>query len=263
MHIKQNCPGSDGFTALEVLISVAVLAVIARLTIGASETTSQMTQSSNVEAKILRDANRALKQISSDLRSSSFNVAGPLSYPHIYDDGIPGSDFTDYIHTPAPQGATLGDGYFGPQRSIVIGQLSDLDGDGDPDIDRNRNGIPELDGNGDGIPSESASDLAGFWNPSLVQIHPRTGVLWSREDIGYHVIAGPNGLNQLVRSIGGSPTDQRVLATGVDRIQFDDAVSSGFTVPSGAVQVQIFFRVTDEVGHVHRAKFQTTVRLLN
>ena len=74
---------------------------------------------------------------------------------------------------------------------------------------------------------------------------------------------GPTGENELVRLVANGTEGEEVLARGVERIQFDTPASAGFTIPTGSVRVRIYFRVTDEEGHVFRSRREALVRPRN
>lgn len=253
----------SGFTLIELVIGVTILAVLARMLIGTSKASSGITTAGNVQAEVLRMSERAMQTILADLRRSAYGTVDGLDYPHVFDGGVAGVGFSDFTHTPAATAATAGEADFGVMRSIVLAKTSDLDGDGRPEIDVDGNGYPELDGDGDGVPTDDPIDLAGVWDPTLASIDPDTGLVWSHEAIGYAVLPGPDGRGQLVRMVGGLAGEQTVLATGVERIQFDTPDSSGFAIPTGSVRVQVFFRKPDPDGHVYRSRYEATVRLRN
>ncbi len=255
-----------GFTLIEMVLSVTILAVLAKVTISASQTSSKMTELGNLEAQMFRHGERAMKSIMSDLRMSGTETLNGNSYPHVFVNGNAGPGFTFFDHTPGPTEAAPGEADFGPVKSIVLCLPSDFDGDGRPELDADGNGIPELDGNGDGVPTDDPADVLA-WDPTNATIHPDTGVVWSHADIGYMVTAtGPNGENELVRVRNDGSGERKVLARNVERIEFDTPLSSGFSVPSipsGAVRVRLFFRVRDDAGHVYRSRNEAIVRLRN
>ena len=259
----RRAPRSAGFTLIEMVISVTVIAVLAKMLVMSSEASSTMTSTGNMEARILSAGEKALGSIVEDLRMSGEQTLQGRSYPYVFDSGVAADGFDDYTYIPAPMAALPGDADFGLMRSIVLAVPSDLDGNGRPELDANGNGTPELDGNGDGVPSEDASDLAGIWDPSFATVVPDTRLSWDHSDISYKVLVGPTGENELVRLVSNGVEGREVLARGVERIQFDTPVSSGFTIPTGSVRVRIFFRVTDEEGHVYRSRREAIVRPRN
>ena len=255
----------SGFTLVELLITTGILGMFAWLTVDASESSSSMTEMGNIQGEMIRQSERAMKQILDDLRHSGFVTVDGKDYPHLFDGGVAGVDFNDYDHVPGNMSATPDDADFGVMRSIVLSLPSDLDGDGRPELDADGNGIPELDGNGDGLPTDDADDIAGLWNANQVTIDPTTRLSWDHEDVAYIVTAtGQGGENELVRVTGGLATGQRrVLARGVERIQFDVAETSSFSIPGGTVRVRLFFRLRASDGKVYRSQYEVTARPKN
>lgn len=259
---EQRSPGTGGFTLLEMVISVTVIAVLAKMLVLSSEASSTMTTTGNIEARILNSSEKALARIVEDLRLSGEQTLQGRSYPYVFDGGVATDGFEDYAYVPAPMVALPDDADFGVMRSIVLAVPSDLDGDGRPELDANGNGVPELDGNGDGLHSDDAGDT-GDWNPAEATVATETRLSWDHSDIAYKVLLGPTGENELVRLVSNGVEGREVLARGVERIQFDTPASSGFTIPTGSVRVRIYFRVTDEEGHVYRSQREAIVRPRN
>ncbi|MFT5733781.1 MAG: prepilin-type N-terminal cleavage/methylation domain-containing protein [Planctomycetota bacterium] len=251
-----------GFTLLEMVISVTVLAVLAMMLILSSQASSTMTSVGNMEARLLRSGEKAMNRIVGDLRMSGAQTLNGRSYPYVYDDGAAADGFGAYAYAPAPMAAQPGDADFGVMRSIILCVPSDLDGDGRPELDADGDGVPELDGDGDGTPTSSAADTVA-WDPNEAEVHAETRLVWDYSDIAYKVRIGPTGENELVRLVSNGAEGTEVLARGVERIQFDTAVSAGFTIPTGSLRVRIFFRVSDEEGHVYRSRREFLVRPRN
>lgn len=256
-----------GSTLLEMIIGVTILAVLAQMLIGASTASSAVTEAGNIEGEVFRQSERAMSRILDDLRRSGFVEVDGREYPHVFEEGEAGPGFEEHDHVPGPMAAAPGDPDFGVMRSIVLCLPSDLDGDGRPELDADRDGTPELDRNGDGVPTDELLDVGRLWHPLLASIHPDTRLVWSHADVSYQVTAtGPGGENELVRvvgGVGGLPGERRVLARGVERIQFDTPDSSGFSIPGGTVRVRLFFRVRGSDGKVYRSQLESTVRLRN
>lgn len=263
MKRLSNTGRTRGFTLLELMISVTVLGILARMLIGASEATSRLTSTGNIEAKVLRESERAMKHILTDLRRSGFQTVAGRDYPCVFDAGTPPTEFVNWTYTPAPRTATPGDSDYGPMRSIVLCLPSDLDADGRPELDADSDGTPELDANGDGVPTDDPTDVGALWDPTAATIDPETRLVWTHQDVGYGVVVGPDGRHELVRKVGGAGGPQKTIARDIERVQFDTPVSSGFQIPSGTVRVQLFFRVLDADGHIHRSRTEATVRLRN
>ncbi len=256
-----------GSTLLEMIIGVTILAVLAQMLIGASTASSAVTEIGNIEGEVFRQSERAMSRILGDLRRSGFVEVDGRDYPHVFEGGDAGPGFEGHDHAPGPMAAQPGDADFGVMRSIVLCLPSDLDGDGRPELDADQDGTPELDRNGDGVPTDELLDVGRLWHPSLASIHPETGLVWSHADVSYQVTAtGPGGENELVRVVNGVgrvASERKVLARGVERIQFDTSVSSGYAIPGGTVRVRLFFRVRGSDGKVYRSRIESTVRLRN
>lgn len=256
-----------GSTLLEMVIGVTILAILAQMLIGASTASSTMTEIGNIEGEVFRQSERAMSRILGDLRSSGFVEVDGRDYPHVFEAGEAGAGFEFHSHVPGPMAAAPGDADFGVMRSIVLCLPSDLDGDGRPELDADQDGTPELDRDGDGVPTDELLDVGRLWHPSLASIDSDSRLVWSHADVSYQVTAtGPGGENELVRMVRGVGSDaaqRTVLARGVERIQFDTSVSSGYVIPGGTVRVRIFFRVRGSDGKVHRSRLESTVRLRN
>lgn len=252
-----------GFTLVEMVISVTIIAVLAKMLIMSSEASSTMTSTGNMEVRILASSEKAMSRIVADLRMSGEGTLNGRDYPYVYDGGAAADGFGAYAYTPAPMAAQPGEPDFGAMRSIVLCVPSDLDGDGRPELDADGDGTPELDGDGDGVPTDDAADVAGLWDPTQASVHSDTRLVWDHSDIAYKVVIGPTGEHQLVRLVSNGAEGVQILARGVERIQFDTPASAGFTIPTGSVRVRIFFRVTDEEGHVYRSRREAIVRPRN
>lgn len=264
MGTKGRARVRAGFTLIEMILGVAVLAILARMVIGASSSIGSMTETGNIEARMQRESDRAMRQIMRDLRGSGYQVLNGRQYPYVFDGGVATGDFAAYSYQPAPQTAQPGDPDFGPLRSLVLCLPSDLDGDGRPELDADGNGTPELDGNGDGVPTDEAADVNGLWDPNVASItEEQKRLVWSHDDVAYVVTTGPTGENELVRLVANGAGGRRVVARDVERVQFDTTASAPGDVPVGAVRVQLFFRTIDSDGHVMRSRTDAVVRLRN
>jgi prepilin-type N-terminal cleavage/methylation domain-containing protein len=256
---SQRC----GFTLLELVIVVTVLTMLARMLVTTSESMSRVTSTGTIEAVLQGEGEDAQRQIIADLRRSGFETVDGLDYPYVFDDGVPVDNFAVHAHAAAPPTAQPNDPDFGLQRSIVLVLPSDLDRDGRPELDADRDGLPELDGNGDGVPTDDLDDVEALWDPALNTIQPDTGLVWSHNEVSYVVVVLADGSRVLHRRVNNDAATARVVARHVERVQFDTPESSGWTVPLGAVRVQIFFRTADAEGHIFRARNEVTVRLRN
>jgi prepilin-type N-terminal cleavage/methylation domain-containing protein len=245
----QTHPTRRGFTLIELVIVVTVLAVLAKMLVTTSESMSRMTATGTIEGVLQGEGEEALRSIVDDLRRSGFVTVDDKVYPHVFDDGAPTDpDFLGHAHVAAPVTARANDPDFGPQRSIVFVVPSDLDGNDRPELDADLDGWPELDGDGDG----------------LVTDDPATGgLVWSHAEISYVVVVLVDGSRVLQRRIGNDPATARVVARHVERVQFDTPESAAWQIPLGSVRVRLFFRAPDSDGRIYRSRHEVTVRLRN
>ena len=145
--------------------------------------------------------------------------------PYLFTGGAAQAPFERHAHVPADEHAAPGDPDHGPDREIVFVRPADDDGDGVPDFD-------------------AAGEL-----------------LWSPREISYVLVTAPDGVNQLERRVDGRT--QRVLARHVERMLFDDTLSSGFEVPLGSIRVRLWFRLPSVDGGWYRHRVEATVGLRN
>jgi hypothetical protein len=213
-----------GFTLVELVISSALTVVLIGALVAAVDALRSLSNAGSTRARMVEEGARALDVVRFDLTRSGFVFANGKTYPHLFTDGAAAGDFADHAHAPTPDAAQPGDPDFGPDREIVYVMPLDADGDGMPDLDA------------DGLPIFDANEC------SIV------------------VAVRPDGRNVLERR---GPGGRRTLARDVERVIFDDAVSSGFTVPQNAIRVRIFLRTIDENGALQRHVAEATVRLRN
>jgi len=146
-------------------------------------------------------------------------------FPYLYVDGAAEEPFLAHVHAPAVEHARPDEPDFGPNREIVLRHPADDDDDGVPDCDA------------DGA------------------------LLWSPNEIGYALVTGADGVNVLERRVGGRT--QRVVARHVERVVFDDILSSGLELPLDTIRVRVWFRLPDGRGGELRQRAEASVRLRN
>jgi len=259
----RTAPRRSGFTLIELVIVVTVLAVLARMLVTTSDSMSRITATGTIEAVLQTEAERALRTIVEDLRRSGFVEVNGKDFPFVFDDGNPDDPlFDSQAHAAAPLTALPDDNDFGPRRSIVLALPSDLDRDGRPELDADLDGVPELDGNGDRVHTDEPADTVGLWDEFANTIQDN-GLVWSHAEVSYVVVVLADGSRVLQRRVDNDPATARVIARHVERVQFDTPESSGFQLPLGCVRVRLFFRKLDEDGRLHRARNEVTVRLRN
>jgi hypothetical protein len=213
-----------GFTLLELVISSALTVVLIGALVAAVDALRGLTNAGSARARLVEEGARALDVVRFDLTRSGFLFTNGKTYPYLFTDGAAFGDFADHAHAPTADAAEAGDPDFGPDREIVYVVPLDADGNGMPDLDVN--GLPIFD------PIECSIVIA----------------------------IAPDGRRVLERR---GPGGRRTLARDVERVVFDDPVSSGFTVPQNAIRVRIFMRTTDENGALQRHVAEATVRLRN
>jgi len=150
-----------GFTLLEVVISAAILFLLAGTLVGALESMRGLTAASEVRSGLQDAGERALARIVADMRRSGFTP----NYPYLFDDGNAVGAFAAHAHAPAAKHAKPGQPDFGPSREIVFLQPADGDGDGIPDID------------------------------------PTGNLVWDAQEFSYVLTTGADGINRLERRI--------------------------------------------------------------
>ena len=162
-HIRTIRRG--GFTIIELAISLTVLGMFTGMLMHSLQRMQGLANASSARSQILDSGEKALKQISVDLKRSGFvSPFGPLN-PLILPNGTLPAPHT---HPPAQSLAQPGDLDFGPNREIIFLQPADADG----------NGIPDLDANGN--------------------------LIWDVREFSYVVITGADGVNYLERRIDGA-----------------------------------------------------------
>lgn len=255
---------TGGFSLVELVIVVTVLAMLARMLVTTSDSLTRLTTTGTTEAVLQGEGEDALRRIIDDLRRSSFQTVNGKAFPHVFDDGAPvDPNFAAHAHAAAPVTAQPNDADFGPRRSLVFALPSDLDSDDRPELDADHDGWPELDGNGDGSYTDDVADVDHLWDENDNTIDDQTGLVWAHREVSYVVVVLADGSRVLQRRVDNDPASARIVARHVERVQFDTPESSGWAVPLGSVRVRIFFRMTDDDGRLYRSRNEVTVRLRN
>ena len=224
-----------GFTLVEMAIATTILLLIAGSLVTALDGLTGITVTGSTESKLQAAGEHAMSMIIADIqRSSGPVVLNGKTYPFLFENGdasqnwaqTPVAGFDPHTHPPAASQAQPGDPDFGPDREMVFLQPADADNDGRPDID------------------------------------PNGQLVWDPTEFSYVVVTGAlDGRNYLQRRRDGA--GPRTAASGVERIVFDDAASSGFTIPLDSIRVQLFLREVDQERRVHRYTAQAVVRMRN
>jgi prepilin-type N-terminal cleavage/methylation domain-containing protein len=222
---KRHARADAGFSLVELMIGMLILSLLSASLIGAMRGLTELGDSGGVQAELSNMGERAMQQLTLDLKRSGFANVGGTNYPHLFEDGAAEGVFVQHAHVPATTAAAPGDPDFGPSREIVLLQPRDADGDSVPDIGAD-----------------------GF-------------LIWDPVELALVLVTGADGVNVLQRRTSAGV--QRPLARHVERVTFDDNASSGFEVPLDAVRVRLSFRKQDSKGTVHRHEVERIVRLRN
>lgn len=219
---------------IEVAIASTILILIAGSLITALDGLSGVTMTGNSQTKLQAAGERALSNIIADIKRSGAVIVGANNYPFIFEAGdasenalgVPTAGFGVHTHAQAAKAAAPGDPDFGANREMVFLQPADANADGRPDLDVNG------------------------------------ALIWDPREFSYVVMTGAvDGRNYLQRRTDGAAP--RTIASGIERIVFDDAESSGFVIPLDSIRVQLFLRDVDGQGITHRYAAQAVVRMRN
>ncbi len=224
MRARTKSPKA-GFTAVEVVISALLLALLARALVETSGSMSRLATAGNTETLLHDQGERAMRSIVTDLKQSGFASVGVREYPYVFEAGDVQEQFAAHAHVPAQSHGEPDDADHGPSREIVFLLPADADGDKRPDYD-------------------------------LVD-----GVQWSGNEISYVVVTAADGQNYLERRTNGAAP--RRIASGVERVLFDTPATCGYEIPLNCVRARVFLRRTDDEGHVIRHEKIVTVNLRN
>ena len=225
MQRAHNRTRRSAFSIVELVVGMTILILLAAALTRATSGLRELGDSGGVQVELQEMGERALQQVALDLKRSGFATVAGEPYPYLFEDGLAQGGFALHAHLPAASEAVPGDVDFGPSREIVLLQPADADGNGTPDI---------------GVDGE---------------------LVWDADEVSFVVVTRNDGVNVLQRrtSDGGL----RPLARFVERVTFDDNLTSGFEVPLDAVRVRIFFRKRDAQGTLYRHTAERTVRLRN
>jgi hypothetical protein len=242
------------------MLSTAILGVLARSLVMVSQGMGALSQTGGSMSLLQEESSKVQATFIRDLRRSGLMMVNGLSYPHVFEGGVPGAGFEAHAYLPGTQAANAGESDFGPHRAVVFLEPADMDNDRRPDMDLDLNGTPELDGNRDGVLSENGADT-GAWDPALYTVDPTTGLVWDLAAVRYAVVDGPDGRTYLERWVGGA-LDRRV-AKDVERLLVETPLETGFQIPTNALRVSLFLRRTDADGVTYRHSAQWVVNLQN
>jgi len=216
---------TSGFSLLELTIVTALLAVIGAAFTRSMVSLRDLTRVTDVRAQLASEGEKAIAAIRADLRRSGFVDGGGVVYPYLFEDGVPDPGLSIHAHPAAAKEAQAGDPDFGPNREVVFLLPLDADSDGRPDVD----GAGRL--------------------------------LWEAAEYAFVVVTRADGVNVLERRRDGVVLG--TVADHVERVVFDDSLSSGFEIPLGTIRARVFFRQRDEKGTLHRHSVEVLFRLRN
>ena len=112
-----------GFTLVEICVSSVILVVLMGAFTSAITGMVRLAKVGDTQASLRTEANRALKSVQQDLRTSGFVTVGLVDYPSVVNSAF--DQFT----------AQANDSDFGISREIILVQPADVDGDNVPDVD--------------------------------------------------------------------------------------------------------------------------------
>lgn len=229
MDLRRQTPGKGsargGFSVVELVVGMSILVLLAAALLRATTGLRELGNAGGVQVELQEMGERALLRVADDLKRSGFANLGGVDYPYFFEDGAAEDPFLVFAHVPANSEAAAGEPDFGAPREIVILQPRDQDADTVPDIG------------------------------------PDGRLIWDPIDVAFALVTRNDGVNVLQRRTRNG--DVRPLARYVERVTFDDNLTSGFEVPLDAVRVRIFFRKRDAKGTLYRHMAERTVRLRN
>ncbi|HTF89003.1 MAG TPA: prepilin-type N-terminal cleavage/methylation domain-containing protein [Planctomycetota bacterium] len=220
----------SGFSALEMMVAVTLLSILAGSLTMAIKHMRNLTSSSSVQSTLQLSAERAMKRIAADLSRSGTIAMPGGNVPFRFDDGNPITFFQNHAHAPAQHHAVAGDSDFGPSTELVFAQ-----------------------------PQEN--DLPGSYGNDVPDIDANADLIWDAVEFSYVLITGPDGINYLQRRTDAA--NPVTIASNVERVVFDDQISSGNVLPVESLRVRLFFRKLDAQGVLHRHSVEQIIKLRN
>lgn len=251
-----------GFSLIEVMLSISILAILAQALVEAADGMANLTSSANTQALLQAEGQAAIAALLGELEESGLVDVNGADYPHVFDSGLPGPAFAAHQHVPGAQEASAGERDFGVPHAVVFLRPSDVDLDGRPDLDLDLDGTPELDGDGDGVRSQSAADLVD-WDAAEHTIDAGTGLVWSHTERALLVVTAPDGANRLVLRTDADAATDRFLARDVELLEIETAPETGFEIPTNALRLRVHLRRRDDQGVLYRHRVELVVRLRN
>jgi hypothetical protein len=238
----------------ELLVGSSILFVLAGALTMSVSSMKKLTVHGTVDSQLQNMGERALAQITTDLKHSGFATSGGKPYPYVgLVDGVPtgpsSASFAIHAHAAPAHAAKVGDADYGPNREIVMvaPQFTEM----------------QRLSNGTNIPVGTAPP----GGQTVVKIYTvptidgSGNMAWDGVDYSYVVVTRPDGINYLERrSNAANPT---IIAHHVERIAFESNAEDMFKIPLNAIRVRIWFRERDDNGRMHRAFAEAMVALRN
>ncbi len=120
----------SGFSALEMMIAVTLLSLLAGSLSMAIVHMRRIATTSNAQSILQDSAERAMKRIVADMSRSGAITLGGNAYPYLFDDGNATGAFAGHAHAPATHHAIAGEPDFGPSREVVFALPQESDAPG-------------------------------------------------------------------------------------------------------------------------------------
>jgi hypothetical protein len=243
-----------GLSLVEVTIGTTVLFVLAAALTMSVASMKKLTVHGTVDTELQNMGQRAIADITRDLKHSGFASSGGAPYPYVgLLDGVPtgtsAAHFANQAHPAPTHTAKAGDPDFGPNREIVLlaPQFAEM---------------KQL-SNGTDIPVANAppGGLTVTKIYMVPTIDANGNMSWDGVDYSYVVVTHNDGVNYLERRTNAA--NPVVIAHHVERVEFATNAEDLFNIPLNAVRARVWFRQRDDNGRVHRAFAEAMVALRN
>lgn len=191
--IGQTAPG---MTMIEVVISVALFAILSLVAFTALDSARRFTDTNESQVELQESARKAIEKISEQVRSAGRMTqgVGPTlkTYPKLYKS-----------NASFPSGYASANNH-PPKHAPKAKPGTKING-GDPTL-----------------PSDECIFKLPLRAPGGLPVVSGTTVTWTAEEYGFFVVPGPDGINQLEFRNSSIPGQGQILARNVDRLQIHD-----------------------------------------